>query len=664
MQKSYEKIIKNKQLKNSLFKYTTMIFAWLVVLILIGVVIFIFVGSIDGWKEYGLSIFSDSFKLSGENKSASIWLPLSITIIVTTISILIALPIGVKTAIFLHFRVKEKIAKILLIIINILAAIPSVVFGLFAINSLGPLLSILLDVSASFSILNASIMLSFMILPTIILLSYNGIKSVPVEIFHSGLALGLTKTRTIYKVILKRAKNIIIVATIVAIGRAIGETMALNFILVSQNYNTVFSSNSNIFMSSLKTLGSIIASNYFGENATMEIRSVLNVFGILLLIFVMLLNFFVFVFSNPKLLSKYSFLKKINSFISNVILFIPNQISHCLEYIIYKHEHKLEKNNTDQVHKFISERFKRSYFQKVYIYRKVFFEMLSFSLAIGFISWILISVFFNGINALSLPTQTITSFDLDSTGRAIFNTLIIVFLGIFLALPFALGVSIYLTEYNQNEKLKKTIMFFVDSLASTPSILFGIFGTTFFLQTLGLAAGGPNSNSILAGVLTIVIVIIPTLVRTIEQSLSNVNPDIRQNAYALGISRFETIFKLILPAAMQGLITSVILAMGRIMSETAPLFLTAGLTSSNRVNILLPGQTLTTRIFAQLFNPSSSAQGIMYEASFIAIILILVLVLFSQLLIPYFSNPKNRLKVKKLFLKKQKGNHEIKSVKK
>jgi len=134
-------------------------------------------------------------------------------------------------------------------------------------------------------------------------------------------------------------------------------------------------------------------------------------------------------------------------------------------------------------------------------------------------------------------TSTIFQFGKDTTGQAIINTLLIIIIAIGIGLPLSLMIAIYLNEFAKNSKGKKAIIFFIDSLGATPSILFGMFGLIFFIQTLGMSAGGTAGKSLIAGSLTILIVILPTFIRTIQQALQSVPQDLRTNSYALGAGK-------------------------------------------------------------------------------------------------------------------------------
>ena len=182
-------------------------------------------------------------------------------------------------------------------------------------------------------------------------------------------------------------------------------------------------------------------------------------------------------------------------------------------------------------------------------------------------------IFYRGLGNISwelLSTQT--SYIKDTIGILpnILNTLYIILVAMLVVLPLGVGAAIYLTEYATNHKMVAAIEFATETLTGIPSIIFGLVGMLFFVQKLGLALG------ILAGGLTLVIMILPTIVRTTQESLKTVPQSYREGALGLGAGKWHMVRTVVLPNAIDGIVTGCILAVGRIVGESAALLFTAG----------------------------------------------------------------------------------------
>ena len=182
-------------------------------------------------------------------------------------------------------------------------------------------------------------------------------------------------------------------------------------------------------------------------------------------------------------------------------------------------------------------------------------------------------IFYRGLGNITwqlLSTQT--SYIKDTIGILpnILNTLYIIVVAMIIVLPLGVGAAIYLTEYATNHRLVAVIEFATETLTGIPSIIFGLVGMLFFLQLLGLQAG------ILAGGLTLVIMILPTIVRTTQESLKTVPQAYREGSLGLGAGKWHMVRTVVLPNAIDGIVTGCILAIGRIVGESAALLFTAG----------------------------------------------------------------------------------------
>ena len=253
---------------------------------------------------------------------------------------------------------------------------------------------------------------------------------------------------------------------------------------------------------------------------------------------------------------------------------------------------------------------------------------LSAALSVLLIAGIILYVFAKGISQINVEFLTTTTSILKGTvGIAgnILNTVYIIVLTMLIATPIGVGAAIYLNEYAKPGKLVQIIELATETLAGIPSIIFGMFGMMFFGTTLGL------KYSILTGTFTLTLMVLPLITRNTQEALKTVPNSYRHGAVGLGAGKWYTIRTILLPSAMPGIITGVILAIGRIVGESAALLYTAG--SSNLLpatakayldKILQPGGTLTIQLYL------SASDGEFDVAFGIALVLIVVVLAINM----------------------------------
>jgi phosphate transport system permease protein len=218
-------------------------------------------------------------------------------------------------------------------------------------------------------------------------------------------------------------------------------------------------------------------------------------------------------------------------------------------------------------------------------------------------------IFFVMKNGLPHVTWTFLSTPPHASGREggvlpiIVGTLWVTALAVVIATPLGLGTAIYLTEYTRESALTRAVRFGADCLAGVPSIIFGLFGFVFFVLTLQFGW------SILAGGLTLAFMILPTVIRTSEEAIKAVPAAYREVALTLGASKWESIVKVVLPSALPGIVTGVILGVGRSISETAAVIFTAGSSLSQAIphSVFAGTRTLSVH-FYQLAREGISAE--------------------------------------------------------
>jgi len=202
----------------------------------------------------------------------------------------------------------------------------------------------------------------------------------------------------------------------------------------------------------------------------------------------------------------------------------------------------------------------------------------------------------------------------------IVTTLYIVLVSIVVALPVGLATAIFLNEYSGNSRFIRLLRLAIETLAGIPSIIYGLFGLLMFCRMLNFG------QSIIAGSLTLSIMILPVIIRTTEESLKAIPDSYREGSLALGATKFQTITNVVLPSALPGILTSVILAIGRVVGESAPVLLTVGLTKNIPKSIFESGRTLTIHLF-YLTNEAVRPEdfGIAFATASVLVILVVII---------------------------------------
>lgn len=247
---------------------------------------------------------------------------------------------------------------------------------------------------------------------------------------------------------------------------------------------------------------------------------------------------------------------------------------------------------------------------------------LSAAITVGVLLFILGFVFLKGYKLINLD-YIFGEYKPSGGGGIkpfIISTLYTIGLSLLIATPIGVLAAVYLQEYAKQGRLVKVIRYSTEALAGIPSIVYGLFGAAFFVSALKFG------YSLLAGSLTLSIIILPVIIRTTEEALKVVPISYREASLGLGATRFQTLYKVILPSAVPGILSGVILSMGRVIGESAALFLTAGTVYKIPKDIMSSGRTLTVHAFLE-----TKEKGDIASAAAVGIILIVMILLLNSL---------------------------------
>ncbi|HKM13830.1 MAG TPA: phosphate ABC transporter permease PstA [Candidatus Methanomethylophilaceae archaeon] len=627
------------------------------------IIIYIAGLSIPAFQKIGIWDFVTGDRWSPSNGHYGALPLITGTILVTAGSIIFAVPLGVGAAIYISEVASEKSRNILKPVCEIFAGIPSVVYGFFGLLVLCPLLLDIFPEQLKYSTswLAGSILLGIMALPTVISVSEDAIRAVPKSYRHSSLAMGATGWETTTKVVLPAASSGVIAASILGIGRAMGETMAV--IMVTGNSALIPDPIFNIF-SNVRTLTATVALEMPEVVYNSVHYSSLFAVALLLLVSVIIVNLFanaigrrtrvkLGIIKSPKhsidikgkirnrinddtLKAFYRIKPLIRTILLSASIFV---LSSMMISLFIANSLALIAGGAITVVFIIgswSMRFVRSSDKEAVAHGllKVLMFIILMILVI-----IIGDVLVKGIPALS--TEFIFGSPSDS-GRAggiwpaIVGTLELVAITSFIALPLGIGAGIYLSQYARDGKFTQMVRNAVDALNGTPSIVFGLFGMSIFVIAFGWG------TSVFVGSITLAFMILPVIIKTTEEAVSAVPKTFMQASMAMGSSKWQAIYKVILPAAIGGVITGIILSLGRAAGETAPIMFTAVLafSSSASLNPFEPVMALPYHLYFLATEVTGSTTN-QYGTAVVLLLIVLSMFLVASLIRHHYSKNTN-----------------------
>ena len=256
--------------------------------------------------------------------------------------------------------------------------------------------------------------------------------------------------------------------------------------------------------------------------------------------------------------------------------------------------------------------YKRTPFSFLMMLLVVLSAVITFAVLIFLIAYVLI----NGVPYLkpSLFSLTYTS-ENASLMPALINTVIMTILSLLIAVPFGIFSAIFLVEYaGRGNKFVEVIRLTTETLQGIPSIVYGLFGMLFFVSTFGWGF------SILAGAFTLSIMVLPLIMRSTEEALKAVPDSYREGSFGLGAGKLRTVFRIVLPSAVPGILAGVILAVGRLVGETAALIYTAGTVADIPKDVMSSGRTLAVHMY------NLASEGLYMDQAYATAVILLVLV--------------------------------------
>ena len=544
---------------------------------------------------------------NGRNPRFGIWPLLSGTFLIAGGALLIAVPLGVSAALYLSEFASNRSRKILKPAVEILSGIPSVVHGFFALLVISPFIRTYFDASY-FNAASAIIVVAAMILPIIVSISDDAIRAIPREMREASLALGATRWETASRVVLPAARSGIVASVLLALARAVGETMAVTLAAGSV---------ASLHLDPLREVQTLTA--YIAQVATGDIppgtaTDAGFAVGATLFILTYTANTLAIGATKKRLGRKPGKLSKSLGNLSRKTRSVTSSFSNG-DIPGRVPVDPLSPNSTD---------LKRR--RSEVIWRRLIGSSLL--LGMGFLTILLHSVIKAGAPGIDLAFLTdypSSRAHLAGIGPVILGSIWLIALTMIFALPAGVGAAVYLTEMSRPSPINLFLRRTIQNLAAVPSIIFGLVGLYVFSRMLGFGL------SLLTGSLTLAMMVLPMIVVTSEEALLAVPKGFREGALAVGATRWQAVRYHVLPNAVPGIATGAILSVARALGETAPILFVASIFSKTAPTGVLDGfMAMPIQIFFWTRHPSQSFQDL--AASTILVLLMLLLILNAMAL--------------------------------
>jgi len=556
------------------------------------------------------------------------------TLITSLFALAIGAPVAVGAALFISQYAPRRLSQALGYVVDLLAAVPSVVYGLwgiiFLVPHMGGVSQVVSDVlgwipifhydgaPSPRSVFAAGVVLAIMILPIVAAISREVFLQTPRENIEAAYALGATKWEMIRLAVLPYGRSGVISAIVLGFGRALGETIAVAMVLSQTN---------GFFTRFLEPGGNTIAANIAVQfkNAFDVGRGALIASGLVLFVMTLLVNYL------ARWIAQRGVVKEDAAPARATAAETADAADESPVQAFHHRAIDPQDAHQDGALRPASLTSVAAGRRTVNLGAQLGVG-IAFLLAVLPLASILVLVISNGaksFNGAFLQHSMRNVAESDPGGgayHAILGTLEQAGLATLIAVPIGVLVAIYLVEYGRGW-LARAVTFIVDVMMGLPSIVAGLFVLSLWILAFGFKSSG------FAGSLALMILMLPLVIRSSEEMLKLVPHALREASYALGVPRWRTILRIVVPTALPGIVTGVMLGVARIMGETAPVLLVVGFTSSINTNPFGGAQgSLPAFIFNEATQPYQTAIDRAWAGALTLILIIMVLNLGARLI--------------------------------